>query len=89
MTTVSKEQEIDRGRRAAELLDNDIFKAAVESLESEYVRAWKETASADEQGRERIFLALQVSRDFVQHLNTMIASGKITAQQMQRLRTPK
>lgn len=86
---MTKEQEIDRGRRAADLLENDIFKTAVEALESEYVRAWKETASADEQGRERIFLALQVSRDFVQHLNTMIASGKITAQQMARLRTAK
>ena len=89
MTTTTKEQEVDRGRRASELLENDIFQTAIRTLEAEYVQAWRETQSADTEGRERLFVALQVSRDFVQHLNSMIASGKISAQQLARLRTPK
>lgn len=86
---MTKEQEIERGRQAAAMLESDIFRTAVEALGAEYVRAWMESPSADVEGRERLFLALQVSRDFVAHLQSMISSGKISAQQISRLKTPK
>lgn len=86
---MTKEQEIERGRQAAAMLESEIFKTAVQRLEAEYVRAWLDSATPDTEGRERLYIALQVSRDFVANLNTMIASGKISAQQIQRLKTPK
>jgi hypothetical protein len=86
---MTKEQEVERGRRAAELLENDIFAAALVELESAYIREWQNTAATDTQGRERLYVALQVSKDFAQNLRAMIASGKISAQALQKLRTPR
>jgi hypothetical protein len=86
---MTKEQEIERGRRAAEMVDSDIFKAAVAELESTYIREWQNTAAADVAGRERLFIALQVQRDFVQHFQSMIVAGKISAQAAQKIRTAK
>lgn len=86
---MTKEQEVERGRQAAAILENPAFKAAVDALESTYADDWKNTPAADAQGRERLYIALQVSRDFVAHLVAMVASGKISAQQLAKLRTPK
>jgi hypothetical protein len=86
---VTKEQEIDRARRAAEIVESDIFKSAYADLELAYLREWQNTDPADVQGRERLFVALRVQRDFLTHLNSMIVAGKISAQQLQKLRTAK
>ena len=86
---MTKEQEIERGRQAAAILENPLFAQSVEGLAAEYVRAWMESPSTDAQGRERLYVAMQVSRDFVAHLQSMINGGKISAQQIARLKTPK
>jgi hypothetical protein len=86
---MTKEQEIERGRQAAAVLENPAYQAALDALETEYVRAWRDSPAPDAEGRERLFVALQVSRDFATHLNSMLVSGKISAQQIARLKTPK
>lgn len=86
---MTKEQEVERGRQAAAILESTAFKEAVEALEKAYTDDWRNTPAADAAGRERLYLALQVSRDFVAHLNSMVASGKISAQQLAKLRTSK
>lgn len=86
---MTKEQEVERGRQAAAILENPAFKEAVDALEKTYTDDWRNTPAADAQGRERLYVALQVSRDFMGHLVSMVASGKISAQQLVKLRTPK
>lgn len=86
---MTKEQEIERGRQAAAILENPAFIAAVDALEKTYSDDWKNTPAPDLQGRERLYTALQVSRDFVAQLVAMVSSGKISAQQLAKLKTPK
>ncbi|MFL9934233.1 hypothetical protein P0D88_34800 [Paraburkholderia sp. RL18-103-BIB-C] len=86
---MTKEQEVERGRQAAAILENPAFREAVEALEKTYTDDWRNTPAPDAQGRERLYVALQVSRDFSAQLVSMIATGKISAQQLAKLRTAK
>lgn len=86
---MTKEQEVERGRQAAAILESQAFREAVDALEKAYTDDWKNTPAPDAAGRERLYVALQVSRDFVSQLVSMVASGKISAQQLAKLRTPK
>jgi hypothetical protein len=44
-----------RGRRAQELLDDELLKAAFEELEASYVRMWRTTSVDNVTGREKLF----------------------------------
>lgn len=66
-----------RGRRAAQLLDDDLIKGAFEQLEQSYSEAWKSTTIDNVAGREKLFLAINIVGKVRAHLELVAANGRL------------
>ena len=77
----------DTGRalQAQSLMENELLKEAFDKLEAEYVGAWKQTRHEDELGREKLFLAVNVVGKVRQHLETILANGRLAETQLYQL----
>ena len=69
--------EIDRAAKAEAFLREPLVAEAFEKLEADFIDAWKNTAVADTENRERIFHLLQALNALRGHFKTVVESGKI------------
>ena len=76
---------MERGARAARLLDDELLKEAFETLERDYVKAWRETAARDTDARERLWQAVQVVAKVRDHLVSVVNSGKLAQREMNEI----
>jgi len=75
----------ERGARAARLLDDELLKEAFETLERDYIKAWRETAARDTDARERLWQAVQVVGKVRDHLVTVVNGGKLAQREMNEI----
>lgn len=71
------EQRVNDGTRAREVLENEAFKQAFESIEQELTEAWKTSPQRDVDGREKLFQALTMLGKIKLALTTTLESGKL------------
>lgn len=71
------EQDVLRGRQAAELLEHPMLLEAFAALESEVMEQWKSSPARDEEGRERLWLMLRLSEKVKAHLTNLITTGRM------------
>jgi hypothetical protein len=83
--TEDREVTAARGRRAQELLDDELLKAAFEELEASYVRMWRTTSVDNVTGREKLFLAINVVGKVRDHLASVAANGKLSAAELKSM----
>lgn len=83
------EQDRLRGERAERLLADDMLKECFDKLESEYVTAWKGWPAHDTNGRERIWLAVQVLGKVKGNLRSIAESGKLAKAEIDDLAAKK
>lgn len=74
-----------RALRAQELLDNELLVEAFKALEDGYGAAWRSTAIDDVQGREKLFLAINLVGKVRDHLNSTIANGRLAEAELAEL----
>lgn len=67
----------ERAQRAQQLLDNELLAEAFKTLEDSYASAWRSTALDDAQGREKLFLAINLVGKVRDHLNAAVANGRL------------
>jgi len=60
--------EIDEGRKAELLLNNDVFEAAVSEVRDGIIKAWECSQSADKDGREELYRELHGLRAVLRRL---------------------
>ncbi|WP_315731646.1 MULTISPECIES: hypothetical protein [unclassified Bradyrhizobium] len=84
---MSEDREVTaaRGRRAQELLDDDLLKDAFKALEEGYVSAWRTTAVDNVTGREKLFLAINVVGKVKDHLTKVAADGRLAAAEIKAM----
>lgn len=58
------ELEIQRGERAALLLQDEMLTEALETIETEYTEQWKNSPVRDVDGREKLFLMVKTAQKF-------------------------
>jgi hypothetical protein len=75
----------ERARGAEALLKNDLLAECFKGLEESYIMAWRSTAIEDVIGREKLFLAINVVGKVRDHLNIIVANGKLAAAELQAL----
>lgn len=80
---LGKQQE--RGVRAQALLDSDILREAFDYLHVEYLKAWRNTAGTDVNGRERLFQAINILDKIKEQLMIWAKDGKIAAKDLEAL----
>jgi len=74
-----------RGRRAKELLDNELIVEAFKGLEDAYIAAWRSTGPLDERPREKLYLAINVVGKVRDHLQSVVANGALAREELDQL----
>jgi len=86
---MSDESRLDRAVtkavRAQELLDNELLTETFKTLEENYASAWRSTVIDDVAGREKLFLAINIVGKVHDHLNAVIANGKLAEAELREL----
>lgn len=73
------------GTRAKALLEDELLIGAFQKLEEAYVQRWRTTHLNDAQGREKLFIAINVVGKVQQHLASIVADGSVAKKQLDEL----
>lgn len=79
---MSLEQDVERGRRADEVLNNDVYAESYALIEQELVRLWRD--SRDKSEREDIHKLLRMLEKARNVLESTMRSGKLAADQLRQ-----
>jgi hypothetical protein len=86
---MSDEAELDRAAaravRAEALLDDELLSEAFDTLEGNYIAAWRATTVEDAAGREKLFLAINIVGKVRDHLAGVVANGKLARAELKEL----
>jgi hypothetical protein len=66
-----------RGNRAREVLENECFDWAFETLKTEIIESWQKAPEQDQQGREKLWLSLKLLQKVRFNLQTRLETGKL------------
>jgi hypothetical protein len=76
--------EIKRGREAEQLMNNPMFKEAVESVKAGIIDAMEASGITDEKGHNKLVIALQTLEQIKKHIKTTMETGKMAQIQVER-----
>jgi len=79
------QRDTTRAVHAKALLENELLNEAFATLEESYIAAWRATRHDDQAGREKLFLAVNVIGKVKEHINTVIANGKLAQAELNKL----
>lgn len=74
-----------KAARAQSLLGNELLTEAFSGLEEAYTSAWRATTIDDVQGREKLFLAINIVGKVRDHLTAVVNNGKLAAAELKQL----
>jgi hypothetical protein len=75
----------DRAVKAAALLGSDLLQSAFTTLEDAYMTAWRSSPALDTEGREKLFLAINIIGKVRDHLTHVVTNGKLAAAELRTL----
>ena len=78
--------DIERGRIAQDILDNEIFQEAMEMLEDEYKKIWASTKQEESEERERLWMAMKLIPEFERQLRIIVEKGIIKKNQIVKIK---
>lgn len=84
---MTDDERLHRGSRAREVLDSEEFTAAFDAIEQELTDAWKTSPQRDEDGRQRLFLALTMLSKVKASLTTTMETGQLALLEIQHKRS--
>ena len=73
---------IERAARAEALQRDELLGEALETLDRDYVKAWRATHARDTDARERLWQAVQVVAKVRDHLAHVIAGGRLAQREL-------
>lgn len=79
-------QEADRGRRAQELLDDELMVEAFSLIRTKLTNEWADSPARDTEGREKLWLMLKLLSSVEGHLKTVLETGKMANVQLTQQR---
>jgi hypothetical protein len=79
------DQAVTKAVRAQELLDNELLTETFKALEENYTSAWRATVIDDVAAREKLFLAINIVGKVRDHLNAVVANGKLAQAELKEL----
>tara|TARA_R100000781_G_scaffold114415_1_gene85155 strand:+ start:768 stop:1037 length:270 start_codon:yes stop_codon:yes gene_type:complete len=82
----SNRRDIERGRIAQDILDNEIFQDAMEMLEDEYKKIWAATKQEESEQRERLWMAMKLIPEFERQLRIIVEKGIIKKNQIVKIK---
>ncbi len=76
--------EVDRGRLALSLSENELLNEALDAIDKEVMEQWIECPARDKEGKEALWQLIKTSRKFRSILTGYIESGKLASEQLKR-----
>ena len=74
-----------KGVQAKDLIENPILVEAFATLERKYLEAWRQSKPADQEERERLWLAVGILGEIQRHLRVVVDNGIIAARDIDKL----
>ena len=74
-----------KGSEAKDLLENPILVDAFDVLEAEYLKAWRQSKPADEEERERLWLAVGILDEIKRHLRVVVENGTMAKRDIDKI----
>jgi hypothetical protein len=74
--TMNLNDRADRGQRATELLNNEIFSDALANLRSAIFQKWEECPIRDKEAQHELHLMLKLMTDLVANIKVFMNDGK-------------
>ena len=81
----NKEKQVRQGKRAEQLLNDPLVQTAFEDLLKIYKQEIFNTSFADDEKRRYLWVAYNMVDKIRGHLHSIIASGKLTQQELDQL----
>ena len=76
-------QRIYEGNRATEVLQNEVFQNVFAAIEKEMTEQWMNSPARDAEGREKMYMYLQMLKRVKIHLTTAMETGKLTCLELE------
>ena len=83
---MDKDQEIIESKEAEQILESAVFKKSFTLLKDTYLKSMEQTSMDEVKEREVLFQALKVLPEVERHLRIIIEKGKISQQQINKLK---
>ncbi|MAN61076.1 MAG: hypothetical protein CMI60_03920 [Parvibaculum sp.] len=83
---VDDRKDIERGRIAQDILDNEIFQDAMIMLEEQYKNLWAITKQDQQEERERLWIAMKLIPEFERQLRIVVENGTIKKNQIVKIK---
>lgn len=79
---MSDERDVERGRRAQDVLDNEVYRDSYTLIEQELIRLWRESRDKDERDElHRLLRMLDKARNV---LETVMRTGRLAQDAIQQ-----
>lgn len=82
MTNDRAREYIEAGERAKALLDDPTLQEVFERLDAKFVDAWRNCRPDDQEGREKLYWAMQGLEYVRRELRIMLDNGKVAASEL-------
>lgn len=76
---------ITKGNKAKQFLEDETLKGAFEALEKRYIDAWRTTDPGDGDGREKLYLAVNILGKVKEHIAAVAANGRLAQAELDRM----
>lgn len=83
---MDRHQTIIDGERARLLLEDETLATIFEKVKQAYLEGWQATLPDDVEGRERLYVAIQVLEHVRGHIRVMADAGQLAKAQIERLK---
>ena len=80
---VDKEKEIQRGHRAKQILEDEIFIESVNEIRTELMNQWLNSDETSSEQRENIFRMRRMLEVVLMQLQSVLETGKLATQEKQ------
>ena len=80
---MTNQQIAQKGFEASQVLDNPAYKAAMESLRTEVIEAWKKCPVRDKEGQVLLLQLAKLTDKFEGVLSGMVDGGKFAQRQLE------
>ena len=77
--------EVSRGQQAKALLENKIFTEAFKEIHDKYMDAWRHSGPSKAEDRENIWMMVKTLDAILEHIATVMTTGKMAEQQLEAL----
>ena len=82
-------EQMHRGHRASELLENTLLQDALNAIEREVVEQWTACPARDAEGKEALWQLMKTAQKFRGILSGYVETGKLASENLKRFEDKK